>query len=453
MKILREASDANRNHQYRETRMLLRRAGQWALEPASVGTHQSRYQPEQGILAETTPANPTASRFSFLDTEGQWRSIQDTVPGAPTIAHDGYVFADGAGLALLGQTESGTREWLFYLHTERGWQPLAQVAPNPFPRIGVVYSICGRAGFAAQELGDADGNGIAHEWRYYVRVDQNWVDVRTWLPELPNRLQSMQISTDGRLLIARAEAGANADGREIQPFLALWRDQEGRFVDLREELPLSDDRISDARSLWQGAGLALQIVESAVSRGFGTRLTVGHWRIHELAADHHWRPVREDPDITDIRGDPHGYLLAMRRADQPDWELWGRTRLGKRFDPWSGGSVAVVQHPILDVRFFADGRVALQESDVNWTERGRWSWWARRESGLVALGHAADAETWLGFDHEAVPGEQVRFADARHYLDGQPATAVPAPVLWLHRNAALGVCRINVQNSSSRLKK
>jgi hypothetical protein len=438
VKILREASDANRNNQYRETRMLLRRAGQWALEPASVGTHQSRYQPEQGILAETTPANPNASRFSFLDAEGQWRSIQDTVPGAPTIAHDGYVFADGAGLALLGQIESGTREWLFYLHTEQGWQPLAQVAPNPFPRIGAVYSIGGRAGFAAQELGDADGNGIAHEWRYYVRVSQNWVDVRTWLPELPNRLQSLQISADGRLLVARAEASANADGWEIQPFLALWQDQKGRFVDLREELPLSDDRISDARSLWQGAGLALQIVESVVLRGVGASLTVGHWRIYELTADHHWRSVREDPDITDIRGDPHGYLLAMRRADQPDWELWGRVRLGKRFDRWSGGSVAVVQHPILDVRFFADGWVALQESDVNWTERGRWSWWARRESGLVALGYAADAETWLGFDHEAIPGEQVRFAAARHYLDGQPATAVPAPVLWLHRNAALG---------------
>ena len=437
LQLLREAGDANRNGQYQETRLLVRRAGQWALDPAAVGAHQHRYQPERGVRVETDPANPHASRFSFLDAEGQWRSIQGTVPGAPAIVHDAYVFADGAGQALLGQTEAGGREWSFYLQTGADWQPLAQVAPNPFPRIGAVYGIGGRAGFAAQELGDADGNGVPHEWRYYVRAGKKWVDVRTWLPELPNHLQSLRISADGRLLIARAEPDADSDrDQPLQPFLALWNDEAGRFIDLREVLSLSEDGIGDARSLWHGAGLALYVVESAASRGISTRLTSGHWRLYELAADNHWRPIREDSDIVEVRGDAQGYLLAMRRADNPHWELWGRTRLGEQFDRWSGGSV--VQHPIIDVRFFADGRVALQESDVNWTERGRWSWWARREAGLVALGHAADSEAWLGFDYEVLSGEQLRFADARHYMDGQSATTVPAPLLWLHRNATLG---------------
>lgn len=436
--LLREQGDANWDGERDDTELLQSSADGWRLLRARTAlggkAAQLRYEPDLGLLVRT--GHDGGKHFFRLDEQGNWHDIRSLVTALPGAIDSAFVFAAGDGLAVKEQLDADGNgrfgEWRFYYRDGQGWRDISAVLPDAFPRIQTIIDAGGRAAISVQEAGDADGNGVANEWRHYYRDAGRWVDLHRQWPQLPPELSELHVSADGRVLTATEEWDANGNGKAFERVAGVWSEKAKGFVAAATVVGQPEAAISDLGSLWNGQGLA---VRTAAARTDGSTVQDSQsWQLYGRLVDGRWQPLSAGGnDLAELRGDQAGRVLALRRRGSEQWELWLHGAGDGRLKRWQPAKDAT----LYDVRpDLGGGLLAIQVRDLWQDGEQRWQLWRLDAAGAALVGHSA-TPSWFGLDHRAVGNGHLRFDDAEHYLDGRRVDDVPQPAVWFHGNAGL----------------
>ena len=439
--LLHEQRDANWDGIDNDTQLLQAGDEGWRILRAknALGrkADQLSYEPNLGLLVRTTRTTGE-KHFFYPNNAGNWIDIRSMVPEAPVKISSAFVFADGRGLGVKELFDSNDNgrfgERFFYYRDGELWQDIGKSLPKAFPVIQTIISGGGRSSISVQEADDANGNGLAHEWRHYYRRDDAWGDLKQRWPDIPNQLSELWVSADGRVLTIREEWDANENDLPFELFAGVWSDVQQDFVPISSVIPaLQTNNIVAIRSLWNGRGLAINMPSTDTTAG--VKFRAGDiWHLYQHQEADRWKKLQiSTNDLVAVRGDAAGRLLALQKQGSDRWELWTRKVFGSDFVRWQGRQPSSSGLDSLkDIRLnIAKDLIALKTHDL-WIDREeRWKIWRQDGDSLSLIGHSA-TPTWFGLDHHADSQKRIRFDNASHYLDGRQVDNVSQPAIWFH---------------------
>ena len=125
----------------------------------------------------------------------------------------------------------------FEVDAEQGWKPLQQAVPDLPAKINTVKSIGDDSLLAVTEADDANGNGVAGEYFWFIRgVNHSWQSVRKVLPGAPARIWDAVAWNNGNGLGIQESGDQNGDGEAFGWFWYL-RGSDGKWQTAQSVIP------------------------------------------------------------------------------------------------------------------------------------------------------------------------------------------------------------------------
>ena len=235
--------------------VLYRKGEQWYLMPDTRHDVNAPLVYDQAGRILMRDSNVPEERSWFLlDDKQGWTELHKLLPDAPDAIASAYSFLDRRGIAIQEYQDSNKDgkafQWTYYLRADGAWQPLKSKLPGIRGDVDAVIDI-GKNSLSVQS---------EDKWHYFSATNQGeWFNITESLPNLPKRLDSVHVSSDGRVLVAKEEWDTDKNGKKWEVFIAVRKRLSDRFTMLGSLLPDAEKlSIISARSLWRGGGIAIE---------------------------------------------------------------------------------------------------------------------------------------------------------------------------------------------------
>ncbi len=398
--------------------VFLRNGAEWDLL-AGKTADGSRFDATRNVFVRRLDGR---EREFHVFQEGRWLPVGEAAPKVPAVVTSATMSPDGRLLGVRGgATEAEVAAkggvWSYFVRRGTGYVPLGAEVPRAFPRIASAATFAGGAGLTLVEDEDADGNGARFEVQHLVEVrgaagGSKWVSLADAAEGAPAQGEASG-SPDGRTLVVRA-----AKDGGVRHWVGLRASTAEKFQPIESALGVRDlHAIDNVRAFAGGSVVAVHAAE---------RGNEAQWLVFERVGSR-WERVLSP--ATDVVGAPASRMLATRGAD-------GRYEVftsGAASGGWKKLPLGVPAH---DVVFDADATAATAAHRVGIRTTAladvgtEWQWFSVKGDGLERVG-TSGTPSWAGVDHVLDDPAHVVVTGATQWLDGQPASLLPAPAMWL----------------------
>ncbi|RMH39948.1 MAG: hypothetical protein D6694_10635, partial [Gammaproteobacteria bacterium] len=374
---------------------------------------------------------PEERYWFLLDDRKGWVELRKILPDAPKEIVSAYAFLNRRGVAIQEYRDSNKDgkffQWLYYQKVGDGWQPLKRGLSGISGDIGAVIDI-GKRTVALE------GEG---RWHYFsVTGNGAWFNINDSLPGLPEHLDSVHVSRDGRVLIAKEAWDSNKNGVSWEGIVAVRKRLSDPFTMIGKVLTDSEKlAIVDAKSLWNGSGVAIEIAKEGEKVQTGSRFVEhSRWKFYL------WRqgklgPAQGLPKAARFRANGDGTKIALLDM-RGHWRLFGRKSGGNVFHELALPGKQHIQNVVFDK---ITDYLGVKQSDLFLDGKESWQWWDLGAEGVVgpSLGNTGKP-FWWPFAGVEKQGGRTQFETRLHSVDGMVGEDVPTPEVWIHADSKLG---------------